>query len=53
VTTRNKKKDPHPRKQKNHQKGQTTKKNQVFEPFLVTINISNNERGGPPKKHLA
>jgi len=43
--------DPHPRRQMNHLRGQTTQgEHQVPEPPLVVRSISNKERGEPPKK---
>jgi hypothetical protein len=43
-------KDPHPRKQKNHQREQATRQHQV--PKRVARNISNNETEGLLKGRL-
>jgi hypothetical protein len=40
-------KDRCSRRQKKHQRGQTTKEHQVLQNPLITRSISNKERGGP------
>jgi hypothetical protein len=44
--------DPHPKRQKNHLKGQPQKEHQVLKPPPLARSISNKENGGPPKRTL-